>query len=558
MATKKTSVNKGKPMAAKKAPSSKKSSVKKSNKNQGVFNRIQFKPTVLVLSVLLFALVGAYFLFSSKAAAPTLTWAPPSGYQNFPVYNVAVSSANNQNLDGKGGDMLIKMPSSPTGPITIKNCKNAVLIGGQIDIPKNTGSASPDVRGVYITGCTGTVHVEGLYINGDIATAEADGVAINAPDAIVQLQNLRIHKLYGGYDTGSHNHSDIVQPWGGVKELRIDYMTGSSNYQGFQINDDINHIGKVIIKNTNIGDSGVASADGKGGYYVWLKCGTGTTYSFSNFYVQPRSGRSLSSTIYDSSSACGMNANSTSASFSNSTVSGTVTAGKPASGDFVPAGVAGTSYKSPGYGGTSTGSGGTTTTTPTTPPTTPTTPPTPTPTPTGEVISSSYDSSSTSMQPVFSTWGIASGRYENSVVKSNLSTNSNLAVNPTVVNGNFTLNVNGKVAGTSAVWDDFSVVFGYQDQNNYYYASFNESNDDGTNGIFKVTSGVKKQLKDFTAKIKSDTDYKVTVVRSGDTIKVSLNGVEVGSVNDASYKTGKVGYGSMNNKVSFDNLLVTQ
>jgi hypothetical protein len=560
MATKKTKVNKVKPMAAKKPTTKKAAPKKQSKKNQGLLSRVQFKPAVLVLSVLLFALVGSYFLFSSQAAAPTLTWAPPTGYQNYPVYNVSVSSSNNQTLDGKGGDMLIKMPSTATGPISIKNCKNAVLIGGHIDIPKNTGPAVPDVRGVYINNCTGTVHIEGLYINGDIATAEADGVAISSPDAIVQLQNIRINKLYGGYETSSHNHSDIVQPWGGVKELRIDYMTGTSNYQGFQINDDINHIGKVIIKNTNIGDSGVPSPDSKGGYFAWLKCGTGTTYSFSNFYVQPRSGRNLGNTIYDSSAVCGMKASTTTATFTNSAVSGVVIAGKPTTGDFVPAGVAGTGYKSPGYGGSTAGSGGTTTggttsggttTTPTTP-TTPSTPTTPTTSTPKEVISSSYDSSSTSMQAVLSSWAISGGRYGNTAVKKNIATNSNLAVNPTVVAGNFNLSVNAKVKGTSSSWDDLSVIFGYKDTNSYYYASFNESNDDGTSGVFVVTNGAKRQLKDISTVIKADTDYKVTVVRSGDTIKVSLNGKEVASVNDATYTSGKVGYGSMNNQVSYD------
>lgn len=509
----------------------------------------------ILVFVLLFALIGSYFVFFSKASAPTLTWAPPSGYQNFPVKSVAVATGS-QTINGGGGDMLIKLPSSPTGPINITNCRNAVLIGGQINIPPNSGPGT-DQRGIYITGCTGTVHIEGVYINGDIATAEGDGVAINAPNAIVQLQNMRIYKLYGGFNTASHNHSDIVQPWGGVKELRIDYMTGSSNYQGFQINDDINHIGKVTIKNTNIGDSGVAPPDGKGGYYLWVKCGTGTTYSFSNFYVQPRSGKSLGSSLWDG--GCGLSASSSSATYTNGAVSGSITGGKPAAGDFVPAGSAGIGYSSPGYGGV--------TTTPTPPPTTPTPPPTPTPTTpppapttttTKTVISSSYDSTSTSMEPVSGTWAIKSGRYALTTANGGETGNANIAINPITVAGDFTLTANGLSQSSSGKYDDFSIIFNYVDSSNYYYASFNETNDDGTNGIFKVKNGAMLQLKDFTSVIKSGTDYKIGINKKGSTITVTRDGAAIGSISDGDFTTGKVGFGTRNNPASFDNLLVTQ
>jgi hypothetical protein len=338
------------------------------------------KAKVIAVFVLLFACVGSYLAFFAGAAQVTLTWAPPTGYQSYPVKNVSVSSST-QTISGGGGDMWVKLPSSPTGPINLTSCRNVVIIGGQINIPAGSGPASPDIRGIYINGCTGTVHIEGVYINGDIATAEADGIAIQSPQAIVQVQNVRINKLYGGQDTAAHNHSDIIQPWGGVKELRVDYLTGTSNFQGFQINDDTGHIGKVIIKNTNIGDSGVPPPTSNGGYYFWLKCGTGTTYSFSNVYMQPRSGRTLGNSIYDSNSgACGLSATSSTASFSNNTVSGTIAYGKPAAGDFVPAGSVGIGYTAAGVAPAPVTPPPATTPTPPTPPPTPVTPPPTTPT----------------------------------------------------------------------------------------------------------------------------------------------------------------------------------
>ncbi|HVI37374.1 MAG TPA: hypothetical protein VM684_14170, partial [Gaiellales bacterium] len=54
----------------------------------------------------------------------------------------------------------------------------------------------------------------------------------------------------GGY------HADVVQPGGGVKELRIDGFTGASHYNDFYFRREANPleppIGKVTIRNTNM------------------------------------------------------------------------------------------------------------------------------------------------------------------------------------------------------------------------------------------------------------------------------------------------------------------
>lgn len=363
---------------------------KTKNVKANVMERIgQYK---LAVFVVLFALVGATVLFVIKAASPTasleaesstlsgnaslvsdasasggqairfnapttpppsstkLTWAPPIGWQNYPVKNA--SSATSLNIiDGGGGDVLVKLPpSAPTGPITIRNCRNAVVMGGQINLLPSVKVNSADQRAFYVSNCTGTVHIEGVYINGDINGAEGDGVAIDSDNAIVVVQNVRMHKLYGGEDKSIHNHTDIIQPWGGVKELRVDRLTGTTNYQGFQINNDLGIIGAVIIKNTNVGDSGVPPVTSAGGYYVWLKCGSGTKYTFENTYVKPRSGHNLSRAIWGSSCGMQISTDGNTASFTHADVlGGTWIKGTPAAGDFVPNGAVGIGYVSPGY-----------------------------------------------------------------------------------------------------------------------------------------------------------------------------------------------------------------
>ena len=60
---------------------------------------------------------------------------------------------------------------------------------------------------------------------------------------IVQLEKDRIIGLWGrlaGY------HADVVQPGGGVKELRIDGLTGSSHYNNFYFRRETNPLGPPI------------------------------------------------------------------------------------------------------------------------------------------------------------------------------------------------------------------------------------------------------------------------------------------------------------------------
>ena len=81
----------------------------------------------------------------------------------------------------------------------------------------------------------------------------SDGIQIHAPKAIVQL---KLDRFVGFWGTLSGYHADVVQPAGGVKELRIDGLTGSSHYNDFYLRRENNPlkpaIGKVTIRNTNM------------------------------------------------------------------------------------------------------------------------------------------------------------------------------------------------------------------------------------------------------------------------------------------------------------------
>jgi hypothetical protein len=98
-------------------------------------------------------------------------------------------------------------------------------------------------------------------------------------------------------------------------------------------------------------------------------------------------------------------------------------------------------------------------------------------------------------------------------------------------------------------WDDFSVIFNYQDEMN---CSFNETNNDTTNGIFKVSNGVVTQFKDFTSTIQGGTVYKVTIINSSAGFNIYINGTLLGGVGKVNYR---IGLGTLNNGATFDNLL---
>src|SRR4051812_19200447 len=70
---------------------------------------------------------------STAARAPALSWAPPAGYSRYPVKRVTAAKAFTS-VDGNGGDIVVDLPDHAVGPIMIKDCRNAVLIGGHIRV----------------------------------------------------------------------------------------------------------------------------------------------------------------------------------------------------------------------------------------------------------------------------------------------------------------------------------------------------------------------------------------------------------------------------------------
>ena len=107
-----------------------------------------------------------------------------------------------------------------------------------------------------------------------------------------------------------------------------------------------------------------------------------------------------------------------------------------------------------------------------------------------EVIREEFTSGAGNFTVIDGTWGVVSGTYQITTANSASTTHlNNRSIHNTVVSGDFTLTADAKVTGSSSTWNDFAIIFGWQDANNYYFYSSNESNDGATSGVFKVVGG---------------------------------------------------------------------
>jgi hypothetical protein len=250
-----------------------------------------------------------------------LTWAPP---QLTDPTTILVTNSNRSLKLDKTKDYIIQMPKAPltaVGGLVINGGHNVVLIGGEISI-ESVGTNDLDTRGLYVEKWTGTMHIEGLWITGAQLTEGID-VDTREHGSILQLENIRVDKVVGSQ---AGHHADVVQTWGGPDFLRIDHLTGSTGYQGFFL-DPSKFAGwnptQFVLKNVNI--------DGRSGAYILYQVGTYPITATDNVWVDPDPARTWPSQELMGSNWTG------------------VQRGVPPTGDFVPLGVAGLTYTSPGY-----------------------------------------------------------------------------------------------------------------------------------------------------------------------------------------------------------------
>ncbi|GAA2721776.1 hypothetical protein [Cellulomonas aerilata] len=257
-----------------------------------------------------------------------LTWQPPA--LTAPT-TVKVSATNRHLKLDDTKDYVVSMPATPlTGldGLIVSGGRNVVLIGGRIELPAEaiTGTVHAG-RGLLLKGQTGTVHVEGLHITGP---GLEEGINIDAAQATVQLQNIRVDLVHG-YEAG--HHADVIQTWAGPRILRVDGLTGHTQYQGlFFLPTQYGAAQPELydLRRTDIHGTPDSA------YMIW-RDGKAWPLTVSEVYVAPRNPSWRDGFLWPKGTAQGT------ASWP------LVKVGAPPVGEFVPLADVGLGYTSPGY-----------------------------------------------------------------------------------------------------------------------------------------------------------------------------------------------------------------
>jgi len=187
-----------------------------------------------------------------------LQWPPPDGWQDFTTIEVAASGGRLRLDDDT--DYRLLAPDVITRPVEIVGGGDVVWVGGHVRIEDAGVVGAGERRGLLVRDDGDeddgrTVHLEGLLFDGDDLS---EGVDIDAPSAVVQIANVRVEAVTfrsaddrdgtGAYEELGDNHPDVIQTYGGFRELRIDGLTAASAYQGlfFKVDSD-EGVGRPIV-----------------------------------------------------------------------------------------------------------------------------------------------------------------------------------------------------------------------------------------------------------------------------------------------------------------------
>jgi hypothetical protein len=232
-------------------------------------------------------------------------------------------------------DYVVIFPSEPKiGPTVLEGGHNILIPRGHIVM--EPGESELERRAIYIKNATGTVRIENVFIEGS-DNAEFDAIAIFAPEAVVELINLRVEGVRGDFDGF---HGDIVQPFGGVKKLRVDGLTGRSNYQGFYLQQTAGPIGSVSLRNVNLAYD--VNPTNEVTFLLWLDGCDTYPVTLRNVYIEPRNGQLVGTHAVWPSEVqprrCRAVQQGDEVTWpSVSEIDGMVIQGTPPAGDFVPA-----------------------------------------------------------------------------------------------------------------------------------------------------------------------------------------------------------------------------
>ena len=317
----------------------------------------------------------------SSSSTGALTWRPPacgdSTHSCVDLYLTNTGANQNPSLS-PNSDYRLHLPTGGplVGGLMITGGHNVQIIGGEIDMTVPCSDSSSACHGINISrgSASGEVYIEGVYIRNPDPNYLTDtldtGDGIDVDDypgaTDVVLQNVRIEGIKGCDPAVPSAHADVFQPYNaGNANLNVDHLTGTTDCQGLQVDPDYAYVtyGRLpqsgTFKNVNINVFANPSTGNSNRYATWFTYGTSSCVSYpitlSNFYVKEPDGTLADNAVWPDPAnsypgGCHGAYNGGQAFWPTlSTLTGGVTTGLPPGGDYVPSGVAGINYISPGY-----------------------------------------------------------------------------------------------------------------------------------------------------------------------------------------------------------------
>jgi hypothetical protein len=308
-----------------------------------------------VRALVVFALVASVFVAGRAGAAtptpvrPPLAWAPP--VLTDPIV-LQVTNANRRLWLDDTRDYRLRIVEPLQQELWVDGGRNVVVVGGRVSIDAEGSNPSSYQENTALKirngDPTGIVHVEGLLIDGAYVS---DGIALST-QRTVQLENVRVERVRDGIKGG---HADCIQPQAGVGTLRVDRFTCTTERQGIFLNDAPGRIGPVDLRNVDL-----HGAPGKHLFFqaqasagpvrlasVWLD--TPTPWAPFGYWVYPTVAGAEGDAARRAVRGKQKKTNWPLLRFVGTNITGAALKGTPRSGEFVPAAVVGTAYRSPGY-----------------------------------------------------------------------------------------------------------------------------------------------------------------------------------------------------------------
>src|SRR6266700_2422779 len=254
-----------------------------------------------------------------------------------------------------GQDSVVRFAGPVNKRLILQGGRNWVIVGGEINIDR-PWEKSDDRNAILVKDATGVVHIEGVFMHGIYIN---DGIKACAPDAVFQIENNRIVNLLG---TQAGYHADVIQPYCGFKELRVDGLTGYSQFQGLMFKADGGSWRTTTLKRINL--VGIAPQDGYPINVVTGCCNNdGNSYvtgpiSLSDVYISPsvsHNSGTLSGNICPAATFTFKTDTATGREYAehrtdvSPQIMGRIWKGGPPLGDYVPDGVTGVGYVAPPY-----------------------------------------------------------------------------------------------------------------------------------------------------------------------------------------------------------------